>query len=62
MTKNIFDLTGHVALITGASSGLGEHFAKVLADAGAKVIVAARRVERLEALAERPWYRSQCRR
>lgn len=50
MTKNFFDLTGHVALVTGASSGLGEHFAKVLAEAGAKVIVAARRVDRLEAL------------
>jgi NAD(P)-dependent dehydrogenase (short-subunit alcohol dehydrogenase family) len=50
MTKNIFDLTGHVALVTGASSGLGEHFAQVLAEAGAKVVVAARRVDRLESL------------
>lgn len=37
-----------VALVTGASSGLGAHFAKVLAAAGAKVIVAARRIEKLE--------------
>jgi NAD(P)-dependent dehydrogenase (short-subunit alcohol dehydrogenase family) len=46
------DLTGQVALVTGASSGLGYRFAKVLAAAGAKVAIAARRRERLEALAE----------
>ena len=45
------DLTGQVALVTGASSGLGLRFAKVLAAAGAKVALAARRVDRLEALA-----------
>src|SRR5690606_6068561 len=45
MTKNRFDLPGRVAMVTGASSGLGEHFAQVLAEAGAKVIVAARRVD-----------------
>lgn len=44
-------LKGRTALITGASSGLGWHFAKLLARAGAKVAVAARRVDRLEALA-----------
>ena len=43
-------LDGQVALVTGASSGFGAHFAKVLADAGAKVAVAARRLDRLEAL------------
>lgn len=37
------DLTGKTALITGASSGLGAHFAKVMAGAGAQVILAARR-------------------
>lgn len=46
------DLTGRVALVTGASSGLGARFARVLARAGAKVALTARRVDRLEALAE----------
>ena len=46
-----FDLTGKIALVTGASSGLGKHFAGVLAQSGAKVVLAARRMERLEALA-----------
>ena len=45
------DLTRRVALVTGASSGLGARFARVLAQAGAKVILAARRTDRLEALA-----------
>jgi NAD(P)-dependent dehydrogenase (short-subunit alcohol dehydrogenase family) len=46
-----FDLKGQTALVTGASSGLGLRFAKVLAAAGAKVALAARRIDRLEALA-----------
>jgi len=44
-------LDGKAALVTGASSGLGARFARVLAAAGARVAVAARRTERLEALA-----------
>ncbi len=44
------DLTGKKALVTGASSGLGEHFARVLAAHGARVTVAARRVQKLDAL------------
>jgi 3-oxoacyl-[acyl-carrier protein] reductase len=46
----IFDLTGQVALITGASSGLGLRFAEVLAGNGASVVLVARRVDRLAAL------------
>ena len=46
-----FDLTGRVVLVTGASSGFGAHWARLLAAAGAKVVIAARRVEKLEALA-----------
>ena len=45
------DLTGRVALVTGASSGLGYRFARPIAAAGAKVAVTARRVDRLEELA-----------
>jgi NAD(P)-dependent dehydrogenase (short-subunit alcohol dehydrogenase family) len=45
-----FDLEGKVALVTGASSGLGVHFARTLAAAGASVAIAARRAERLATL------------
>jgi NAD(P)-dependent dehydrogenase (short-subunit alcohol dehydrogenase family) len=49
MSYNI-DLSGRVALVTGASSGLGAQFAKTLAKAGAGVVLAGRREERLKAL------------
>lgn len=46
------DLKGHRAVITGASSGLGEEFAKQLAARGADLVIAARRLDRLESLAQ----------
>lgn len=45
-------LAGQVAMVTGASSGLGAHFARLLASHGAAVAVAARRVDRVQALAD----------
>jgi NAD(P)-dependent dehydrogenase (short-subunit alcohol dehydrogenase family) len=47
----LFDLAGRVAAVTGASSGLGARFARVLRARRAEVVVAGRRTERLEALA-----------
>ncbi|MBT7330454.1 MAG: SDR family NAD(P)-dependent oxidoreductase, partial [Oceanospirillaceae bacterium] len=51
MAINHLSLTGKIALITGASSGLGKQFALSMAEAGATVVIAARRMERLQALA-----------
>lgn len=53
LAHDLFDLTGEVALVTGASSGLGTRFAEVLAAHGARLVLAARRKERIAALAER---------
>lgn len=47
----MFDLTGRTVLIAGASSGIGAGFARAVAKAGARVVLGARRVERVEALA-----------
>jgi NADP-dependent 3-hydroxy acid dehydrogenase YdfG len=51
MTSTPFDFIGRTALITGASSGIGHRLAKDLGRAGAKVVVAARRTDRLAQLA-----------
>ncbi|WP_416897169.1 MAG: SDR family NAD(P)-dependent oxidoreductase [Minwuia sp.] len=50
LPNNSTDLSGQTAIVTGASSGLGYRFAKVLASCGAKVALTARRVDKLEAL------------
>ncbi len=49
---NRFRLDGRIVLVTGASSGLGTHFAHLLARAGARVAVAARRADKLQALVD----------
>lgn len=48
MSKNFCDLTGKVAIVTGASRGLGQYFATALARAGADLVITSRRVESLE--------------
>lgn len=50
--NNMFDFRGQVALITGASSGLGVQFAHALARQGASLVLLARRKEKLETVAE----------
>lgn len=51
MASNItFDLSGHVAFITGATSGFGARFAHILSAAGAKIVITGRRTERLVSL------------
>jgi NAD(P)-dependent dehydrogenase (short-subunit alcohol dehydrogenase family) len=53
MMKDRFRLDGRIALVTGASSGLGHHFARLLAGAGARVVAGGRREARLAELVDR---------
>ncbi|QET02098.1 glucose 1-dehydrogenase [Cupriavidus pauculus] len=62
MTDTLLGLRGKRALVTGASSGLGAHFAQRLAAQGAEVVLAARRVDALEQVARQlePYGKAQC--
>lgn len=51
--SKLFDLSGKTAIVTGGSTGLGEQMAMALAEAGAAVVITARKLERLESTAER---------
>ncbi|QJP08666.1 MULTISPECIES: SDR family NAD(P)-dependent oxidoreductase [Pseudomonas] len=51
MRDDLFSLAGRTVLVTGASSGIGAHLARVASQAGARVVLAARRIDRLEHLA-----------
>lgn len=52
MTNPLFDLTGEVAVITGAGRGIGEGMAKTLADAGCNVVCAARSLDQIQSVAD----------
>ena len=52
MSKNVFDLTGKIALVTGASRGIGEEIARLLAQYGAHVIVSSRKLDGCQAVAD----------
>ena len=50
-TPELFDMSDHVAVITGAGRGIGEGIAKSFSEAGASVVVAARRTEEIDRVA-----------
>ena len=50
--QTLFDLTGRIALVTGASRGIGESIAKLLAAAGAHVIISSRKIDGCQAVAD----------
>jgi NAD(P)-dependent dehydrogenase (short-subunit alcohol dehydrogenase family) len=52
MNDGLFDLSGRVAIVTGTSQGLGQHFARALAKAGADLVLTSRKRERLAAFEE----------
>ncbi len=52
MSNDLFDVTGKIALITGASRGIGEEIARLLASKGAHVIVSSRRMDGCQAVAD----------
>src|SRR5689334_21868577 len=52
MSRNLFDLTGRVALVTGGSKGLGKAMARGMAEAGADVVISSRHEDELRAAAE----------
>jgi NAD(P)-dependent dehydrogenase (short-subunit alcohol dehydrogenase family) len=52
MPTNLFDLTGKIALVSGASRGIGEEIARLLAEQGAHVIVSSRKIEDCTAVAD----------
>ena len=50
--KNLFNLDGKVAVVTGASKGIGEAMARGMAEFGAKVVISSRKQEAVEAVAD----------